>query len=39
MARNVYAPTEAECEEKLARLIVQMKAKIAAGVCTTIPQS
>ncbi len=30
MARNVYAPTEAECEEKLAQLIVQMKAEIAA---------
>ena len=25
MARNIYAPTEAECEEKLAQLIVQMK--------------
>jgi len=30
MARNVYAPTEAECEEKLAQLIVQMKEEIAA---------
>ncbi len=29
MARNVYAPTEAECEEKLAMLIVQMKEEIA----------
>jgi len=29
MARNVYASTEAECEEKLARLIVQMKEEIA----------
>ena len=30
MARNVYAPTEAECEEKLAQLIAQMKEEIAA---------
>lgn len=30
MARNVYATTEAECEEKLAILIVQMKEEIAA---------
>jgi len=30
MARNVYAPTQAECEEKLARLIAQMKEEIAA---------
>lgn len=29
MARNIYAPTEAECEEKLAQLIVQMKEEIA----------
>lgn len=29
MARNIYAPTEAECEEELAQLIVQMKAEIA----------
>jgi integrase len=29
MARNIYAPTEAECEEKLARLIEQMKEEIA----------
>lgn len=29
MVRNIYAPTEAECEEKLAQLIVQMKAEIA----------
>ena len=29
MARNVYAPTEAECEEKLAQLISQMKEEIA----------
>lgn len=29
MARNIYAPTEAECEEKLARLIAQMKEEIA----------
>ena len=30
MARNVYAHTEAECEEKLARMIREMKAEIAA---------
>jgi len=30
MARNIYAPTEAECEKKLAQLIVQMKKEIAA---------
>ena len=30
MARNIYARTEAECEEKLAELIRQMKAEIAA---------
>ena len=29
MARNIYTPTEKECEEKLAQLIVQMKAEIA----------
>lgn len=29
MARNIYAPTEEECEEKLAQLIVQMKTEIA----------
>ena len=29
MARNIYAPTEAECEEKLAQLIAQMKEEIA----------
>ena len=29
MARNIYAPTEAECEEKLAMLIMQMKQEIA----------
>ena len=29
MARNVYATTEAECEEKLAMLIAQMKEEIA----------
>lgn len=29
MARNIYAPTEAECEEKLAQLITQIKKKIA----------
>ena len=31
MARNVYAKTEAECEKKLAELIQEMKAEIAAG--------
>ena len=31
MARNVYAKTEGECEEKLAVLIQEMKAEIAAG--------
>jgi len=30
MARNVYAHTEAQCEEKLAALIVEMKKEIAA---------
>ena len=30
MARNVYARTEAECEEKLAELIVEMKKELAA---------
>ena len=30
MARNVYAKTEAECEKKLAALIREMKAEIAA---------
>ena len=30
MARNVYATTEAECEAKLAELIREMKAEIAA---------
>ena len=29
MARNIYAPTEAECEEKLAILIMQMREEIA----------
>lgn len=29
MARNIYAATESECEEKLALLIAQMKAEIA----------
>ena len=29
MARNIYAPTKAECEEKLAQLIEQMKEEIA----------
>ena len=31
IARNVYAKTEAECEKKLAELIWEMKAEIAAG--------
>ena len=31
MPRNVYAKTEAECEAKLAELIREMKAEIAAG--------
>ena len=31
VARNVYAKTEAKCEEKLAILIPEMKAEIAAG--------
>ena len=30
MARNVYAHTEAECEENLANMIREMKAEIAA---------
>ena len=30
MARNVYAQTEAECEKKLAEMIVEMKEEIAA---------
>ena len=30
MARNVYAKTEAECEEKLARMIREMKEEFAA---------
>jgi len=29
IARNVYAQTREECEEKLAELIVQMKTEIA----------
>ena len=40
MARNIYAETEAECEEKLAELILQMKAEIAAlrsGASTEYP--
>ena len=31
VARNVYAKTEAECEEKLAALIREMQAEITAG--------
>ena len=37
---NVYGHTEAECEEKLAELILQMKAEIAAlrsGASTEYP--
>ena len=30
LARNVYAHSEKECEQKLAELIVQTKAEIAA---------
>ncbi len=30
ISKNIYAPTREECEEKLAALIVQMKAEIAA---------
>lgn len=30
MTRNIYAPTETECEEKLAQLIAEMKVKIAS---------
>ena len=30
MSRNIYAHTETECEEKLAQLIVEMRAEIAA---------
>ena len=30
MARNIYAATKEECEEKLAELIREMKQKIAA---------
>ena len=29
IARNIYAPTETECEEKLATLITEMKQKLA----------
>ena len=29
ISKNIYAPTREECEEKLAELIVQMKAEIA----------
>ena len=29
MTRNIYAPTEAECEEKLAALIAEMKQELA----------
>ena len=39
-SRNVYGHTEAECEEKLAELILQMKAEIAAlrsGASTEYP--
>ena len=30
MARNIYAPTEGECEEKLSALIWEMKQEIAS---------
>ena len=36
-ARNVYAHTEAECEEKLAVLIQEMQAEIAAGKKPQVP--
>ena len=39
-SRNIYGHTEAECEEKLAELILQMKAEIAAlrsGASTEYP--
>lgn len=39
IARNIYATTEAECEEKLARLIRKMKTEIATGLFAGIPQS
>ena len=39
MARNVYAKTEAECEEKLSILIREMKAKIAAGKSRMKPEN
>ena len=39
MARNVYAKTEVECEEKLAILIREMKAEIAAGKNRMKPES
>ena len=39
MARNVYAKTEAECEKKLAELIREMKAEIAAGKKQTKQES
>ena len=39
MARNVYAKTEDECEKKLAELIREMKAEIAAGKKQTKQES
>jgi hypothetical protein len=36
MARNVYAKTREECEEKLAELIKTMKAEIAELKKTTL---
>ena len=29
IAKNIYAPTREECEEKLAEMIIQMKTEIA----------
>ena len=39
LARNVYAKTEDECEKKLAELIREMKAEIAAGKKQTKQES
>lgn len=39
ISKNIYAQTEAECEEKLAELIKEMKAEIAAEKAKTKPQN
>ncbi len=39
ISKNVYAKTEAECEEKLAELIKEMKAEIAAEKAKAKPQN